>query len=309
MKNFIIALMLFSIMGVSLAALKQSASRQEHELQSNQAAWQVQIQQLAEIHAEIQRFQMKINELEPTLSTDVQTTVMDPELRAFFRTNDVQYASLQLQNRVLASFGAGGNSSESYVLVSKASLADAHLKPLKLFPDSEKLTDDVRGVLAITPEEQQFVESAFATAFSNMGVWVRENVQRDGPVGEMVVSYTVPANQVFHEATISQLFSTVNSGIGTERGELLRNYFEHYRIYEDGAVGDHTNLLSIYRISAAPGYGYRSGWRSANAEAINTYPEPIKPEKFPAAFRFLFPSGWKELAQREGFELPKQFGK
>jgi hypothetical protein len=39
------------------------------------------------------------------------------------------------------------------------------------------------------------------------------------------------------------------------------------------------------------------------ASAINTDPEPIRTNRFPAAFRYIFPGGWQELAQREGLEF------
>jgi hypothetical protein len=32
-------------------------------------------------------------------------------------------------------------------------------------------------------------------------------------------------------------------------------------------------------------------------------------QQFPEVFRSLFPGGWTDLAQREGFELPKEFNK
>lgn len=38
---------------------------------------------------------------------------------------------------------------------------------------------------------------------------------------------------------------------------------------------------------------------------MSTDVNPWQP--FPEAFRPLFPGGWKELAEREGFELPKSF--
>jgi len=104
------------------------------------------------------------------------------------------------------------------------------------------------------------------------------------------------------------LFLKINSAIGDERGDLLRKYFESYGLYEDGAIGDRTNILAVYRIAAPLGYAYRAGWRWADrSEAINTFPEPIKPDNFPLAFRFVFPGGWPEVAQRENFELPKEF--
>jgi hypothetical protein len=38
---------------------------------------------------------------------------------------------------------------------------------------------------------------------------------------------------------------------------------------------------------------------------LSTYVSPHQP--FPETFRPLFPGGWVDLAQREGFELPAEF--
>jgi hypothetical protein len=33
---------------------------------------------------------------------------------------------------------------------------------------------------------------------------------------------------------------------------------------------------------------------------------PLKDKDFPKAFRPIFPNGWADVAEREGFELPKE---
>jgi hypothetical protein len=307
MKRFLIALTLFLIAGVCLVALSNSANRKERELQANQTAWQTQTQQLAEIQSDTGRLKEVISDRKQKLRSSAYATAVDPAVAAFLLTNDIKFASSGLQNQTLASFGLGGNSSDGYVLVSKAALANSNLRPLKTFPNGEKLTDEVRGVLAITTEEQRQVESAFAEAFDVIETWAKENTVREGPTDEMLVRYTIPADAAFQEALTNKLFSTINSAVGTERGELLHNYFDHNRLYEDGAIGDRTNILSIHRITASPGYGKRSGWKWDHSESINTYPEPIKTNNFPYAFRFVFSGGWEEVAKREGFELPDEF--
>ena len=121
--------------------------------------------------------------------------------------------------------------------------------------------------------------------------------------------YTIPTDPTFRQALTNKLFSTINATIGDERGELMRRFFESWRIGEDGAIGARTNILSIHRIPGQPGLGYRAGYQEENSSAININadPAPIKPKNFPYAFLFLFPGGWPEVAQREGFELPKEY--
>lgn len=307
MKRILLALTIFATAGFCFYALSNAAGRRQQQFLANQSAWLVQTQQLAEVQAEQAALVEKVRDLKHELRSGIPTAPIDPALMNFLLTNDIESASLEIQDKILTEFGRGGNSSSSYVLVSKAALTNSTLKPLKTFPNGEKLTDAVRGLLAITPEEQQSVEAAFAKTFDTVAAWAKANVQREGPSDDMLVRYTIPADPIFAQALTNKLFSTINAAIGDERSGLMRNFFEHWRISEDGAIGDRTNILSVHRISGQPGLGYRAGWKWEHSEAINTYPEPIKPKNFPYAFFFLFPGGWQEVAQREGFDLPEEF--
>ncbi|MEY2429143.1 MAG: hypothetical protein QOJ40_2028 [Verrucomicrobiota bacterium] len=309
MKRILLALTSFATAGICFLALSNITSHGRQQLRANQNAWLTQTQQLAEVQAEQGALAAKIRDLKHELRSGAAAASMDPALVEFLLTNGSKSASPEMQDKLLAGFGRGGNSSSRYVLVSKAALRDTTLRPLKTFPNGEKLTDAVRGVLAITPEEQQAVEAAFAGAFDAIAVWAKANVQRDGPSGDLLVRYTIPADQKFEQASTSKLFSIINATVGDERGELMRKYFEINRFSEDGGIGDGTNVFEIHRISGQAGLGYRSGREWENSSAINTYPEPIKPDRFPSAFFFVFPGGWQEIAQREGFELPEEFHK
>ncbi len=311
MKKLFILIPVLLMASFGLVALSKSAARNEREFQAAQTVWQTQTQQLAETQAELARLTEKVKQQKQELRANTPAAAaVDPELAKNFLNHDAKPVPQGLQDRLMASLGRGGNSSPSYGLVSKAALANAHLKPLKKFPDNAKLSDEACSALAITPEEKQAVESAFAEAFGEIGAWVKAHVQRDGPEGDKLVQYTIPADDAFESAMTNRLFSSISSVVGNERGELLQKFFEHYRLYEDGGVGDRTNILSMYRITNAPGFGYRAGWIwSDRSEAVNTYPEPIELGRFPNAFRFLFPGGWQDVAEREGFELPKEFNK
>jgi hypothetical protein len=307
MKKTPLAATVFLTTSFCLVALSNAVSRRHHQLQAIQADAIAQTQQLDEMQAEQATLEAEVSDLRSALRSRAATPCLDAEMADLLLTTDVLFASPEMQERILASFGWGGNSSDRYVLVSKAALTNSTLKPLQTFPNGEKLTVAVRGVLAITPVEQQAVESVIAQAFTELGDWARKNIQREPEAGDMLVCYTLPTDPTFAQMQSDTLFSNIGAILGNERGELMRRFFGIYRIYEDGYVGERTNILSVHRIAAPPGLGYRAGWKMDRSEAINTYPEPIKPGKFPAAFRFVFPGGWEELAQREGFELPKEF--
>ena len=64
--------------------------------------------------------------------------------------------------------------------------------------------------------------------------------------------------------------------------------------------------LTVERYKA--GGEWQMNYRLAQAGGeMSTSVTPWQP--FPEAFRALFPGGWEELAQREGFDLPSEFKK
>lgn len=309
MKKIIFAFAVFVIMGIGFIALSNVSNRRQQQLKAHQADWFVRSQQFDQIQAEHATLVTQVRDLKRKLQRSLGATPIDPGLAEFLLSNDIKVATPEIQDRILANLGSGENSSDKYVLVSKAALANSVLKPLKNFPNTEELTDAARGVLAITPEEQQSVESIFAESFATLGEWAKGNLQREAASEDMLVRYTIPADLSFAQMQTNMLFTKLRAALGEERGELMRQFFQLNRIHSDGGIGDGANILSIHRISAPPGFGYRAGRKWDRSETINTYPEPIKPDKFPAAFRFIFPGGGEELAKREGFELSTEFQK
>ena len=305
MKKIFLAALIFSTAGACILPLRNAAHRAHRECLASQQASQAATQRLAEFQAERAVQESKQAELQSAMNGLALS--MEPSLVDVLLATNVPAASLDTQNRILTALAGGGGRSKDYVIVSKAVLAQARLNPLAAFPKSEKLTDSARGVLAITPDEEQSLESAFSEAFQAAGTWARANVRREGPDGDMLVRYTIPADPEFEQGLTNRLFTRINSAIGNERGEMMQRFFEYNRIGEDGAIADRTNIFSIHKIAGSPGMGSRAGWKWANSEAINTYPEPIKPNRFPCAFYFVFPGGWQEVARREGFELPDEF--
>ncbi len=305
MKKILIAVSIVIPACVLLMALRAAAGRGQQQLRDDTAVLDSLVGQLADVQAHQAVLTGKVHELRLQVRTGAASGAIDPALADFLRNKRLASASPAMQDKILAQVRQGGQMSRDYTLVTKAALGKIELRPLRAFPDSHKLTDAACGVLAITPEEREAVEAAFAQAFAGAGVWAKANVQRDGPSDQMLCRYTLPADTAFEQASTERLFTTIKATLGKERSELMFGFFQYNRIYEDGGMGSHTNILEVYRIPEKATLGYRSGWKMGNSEAINTNPEPIDPKRFPAPFSFVFPGGWQEVAQREGFTLPE----
>jgi hypothetical protein len=299
-------ILLLSATGIAcVVPLRNKASHLYEWLRVNKTVAQAETSRLAEMQSEATVLRAKTGALKRDLGRF--TPAIDPTVLEALQAVGGTNCSPEILDRILAEFGRAGNSTKDYVLVSKAVLANAKLKPLKTLPEGEKLTDTVRRILALTPDEQRAVELAFAVALDTVTTWAKANLQREGPSEDRLVRYTIPADPQFEQNLTNRLFSEINTAIGDERRKLLQSFFSYNRIQEDGAIGEYTNIFSLHRVSQPPGLAYRAGWKWQNHEAINTFPEPIKTNRFPYAFFFVFPGGWKEVAQREGLELPEEF--
>jgi hypothetical protein len=306
MKRLVLASTILLTGAICFLALSRETANGRQKLRAREGVWFESTRRLEELQSERDHLAEQVRELRSEEAIQPASHPMDPAVAEFLSSNDVRRASAAMQQRIIAALGPNYVSSASFILVAKDALQNSRLTPLQGFPKSGKLKDSVCGILSITPEERQAVENAFAATFERVSDWAKANVQRDGPTNDMLVRYTISVDQKFERGSTEKLFTDIKAAVGEERSHLLENYFQWSRVYTDGAIGDRTNILEIHRLSRPPGLGYRAGWKWESSESINTYPEPITTNKFPAAFRFLFPGGWEEIAQRDGFELPEE---
>src|SRR5437867_6581959 len=184
------------------------------------------------------------------------------------------------------------------VLVSKATLPQLTMSAVGR---GDRASQTLCAVLAITPEEQQGVESALLAAHEGFASWARAHVQREEPSEETLARYTIPASAELSQSLTNQLLSALVSVLGPERTDFLENYsYDWLRMYM-GFLGAVTNTLSIcqrkgsdeqsdlyYEVArnASPAYG-----QTAESGLIR-YHSP------PTIFRDIFPGGWREISER-----------
>ena len=277
MNRFTLALIIFAVAGAGFFALSNAAAHLQPEFQACQAAWQTATQKLVDVRAKQAALDSKMREFNHALQEGRKGAFMDPALIDLILTNGLRTASLEMQDKMLDEIGRSDDSVRDYVLVSKAALKNFTLKPLEVFPRCEKLTAVARGVLAITPGEQQPVEAAFAQSFDEIGSWAQTHLQREEPSNSMVVGYTLPVDLEFEPDLTNKLFTSITATLGEERAALLRTFFQCFRIREDGSLGAHTNSLFIYRNTGDRDLTFRAGesWSlgpGAYGQAMNTLP-------------------------------------
>lgn len=242
MKSIFIASLLIPAAGAAWLAENQAAVRSQREEQTLQTAGDEQNRQLATDQAEITTLKAKIVDAERQMRTWSAPSSSELVLAEFLRTNNLRNAPPELLSRLLATSNSAANSSRNYVLVSKAALAGADIRPFEAYPRTTHLSASIIDTLAITPEEQQAVQSDFSSAYDALQEWAKANLQRQGAESNLVVQYTLPADAVFRQSWMDGLMGKVEGDIGQERADILRKNFEVYAYYEDGAVADKTNI-------------------------------------------------------------------
>jgi hypothetical protein len=194
------------------------------------------------------------------------------------------------------------DASSDFVLVSKPSLRV--LRP-SAPGRNDKLPDSLAGLLSLSDEQRQQVEAALSGARREFADWAKQNLQREEPQGELV-RYTIPQAEGGSDSITNRLMANLSDVLGPERTEQFYRLAESWFEIENGYLGGVTNTLSVLRRTSRDGqpslfyHLTRAGANSSMGEG----PGPIRSQFFPPAWRNVFPGGWAEVAQREGFELP-----
>jgi len=215
-------------------------------------------------------------------------------------TNGISRLTPEMRERLLAELGFNWNSTGDFVVVSKDSLPKLRMGAVR----GDRLTDTVCSVLAIKPEERAAVESVMADMAGQLKTWVMSHAQRTEPQDDVVAKYSLPIDAEFSQSRSNTFAVAVISALGNERGQLMLDYASSW-MFDAQMRGAGSTTLTVRRPADGP---ERLSFQ-VNTPNGGMYSEGSPFQQFPEVFRSIFPDGWVDLAQREGFELPKEFKK
>jgi hypothetical protein len=298
MKKLLLALSILSAGTIGFGMLQRSAERTQFANASNSAAWRAATNNLVELNRDAASLRETVANKTDRLKQVSPGGNISPELRKLLAgetagSNSAAWAELREQ------LGIGWNSSGDYVLVRKSVLKQFNLHPLDK-------ADATRAVLAITPAEQTAIKAAAQTA--REAAWTRlqrTELQRSEPTGNIVAQYTIPTADPSFEQSVRDRFSAEITGIlGAERADVfldqgwneLKNQLE---LLEAEPV-----TMTIQRSVADGQTKFTCELSSGKTSRFLDVRYAHLPARW---FNALFPGGWEAMAQREGFELPKNF--
>ncbi len=192
--------------------------------------------------------------------------------------------------------GIGWDSSAEYVLASKRVIKELDFPRLL---SAARVTDTASEILALTPGEKSALRSVLEQV--RQGQWLR--VERREPGGDIVAQYTVPLPDPAFEQSMSNNFAAgIVAAVGSERAELLAT--GAWREFKAGLAPAEPETMTIRRavVEGEPDLVCEM------TRGSNVSTDPVRYAHYPSSwFLTVFPGGWKTLAQREGFDLPRRF--
>jgi hypothetical protein len=304
MKRALLIIMVFTFAAAGFCALNHAANRGAQRLQAEQLILQEETQLLAQAQNEVETATARVRDLKEDSEQSSAATLTDPVLIDLLLAKNLNGQPADAQRRLLAELGVDETSTRNYAIVSKSVLPDYYIAPLKRDRRAWQLTPELRGVLAITPEEEKSVQTAFETRFQKLSSWAHENVQREVGKNDTLVSYTIPSDAEMEKSLRGELLATVAGAIGQQRADLLQNFCQKYQVFEQDRGGPNASKLSIWKVPGAASLYYTFGPMSpGSAELGIRNATPIYTNYFPLPFHYVFPGGWEEIAQREGLQL------
>ncbi len=196
------------------------------------------------------------------------------------------------------SLGISWDNSPDYVLVSKAALKKMWF--IGISPSGE-VSPTLCDVLALTAQERTAIEAACQRADATYAAWFKTAVAPVAPSGEIVAEYRAPANPDLARKIQQQEISTLAALLGPERLDLLPGFGNAW-MEAHGSLGEETVRFTVhYAANRQPPLWFQMDHGGSSSCA------DVQPDSFPALFRGIFPGGWRDVAQRGGFQLPEEF--
>ena len=307
MKRALLAILILASGTTVFCALRHSTAAARNELMSQADTWQAQTQQLAQLHIEKQLTLERLSETRESLAGQPSVPALTQLAEKILSGESLTNLSPRECEQLRAELDCSWNTTGDYLVVSKKSLERISFASVK----DAKLTGAARAALAMTEPEQGTLGELMLRQARSHAAWDKESIQREEPTGNVVAKYTLPVNVEFTQGLSNQFTTAVYATLGDERGQL----FQQHAYTWMSALGMYSGPASAYANSPATltieRYSKESDQLRYTLQRANSQMQtsvlPWQP--FPEEFRTAFPGGWQELAQREGFELPKEFKK
>lgn len=322
MKRFFFAIVIFSAGAAGFCWSHQTTAAVQKELASQRAAGADVARQIAILRTERQQLIEHVSMTKDLLAGLPQPTAADSLARKIVAGALWKTFSAADSERLLAELGFDWNTSGDFLFVSKKSLDGISFDAVK----GAKLTDAAMETLAITPEERADIEAMTQRLQDKHAAWVKENLQRGEPHDNVLAEYSLPADDEFSKSQMADFVNTLVSTLGPQRAQWLQghalDWMQSMGLREQPDISkipaeylaDFLANFQRFKPTKLKVEQYQSGdeWRlnytlEQQGNTVTTSVSPRQP--FPEAFLAAFPGGWRDLAEREGFELPKEFDK
>jgi hypothetical protein len=301
-----LAFLILSTGVIALGRLHQRADKAQVSTWQHRAEWTAATNRLVELNGTKTDLQRELKAKKASLKQASTPAAVSPHFLDLLQARTIRKWPKPVLAELREHLGISWESSAKYVLVSKESYRLIRLNGI----DSEgKLNPNVCAVLAITPTESAGLEATIQRIEAEYTASLKTNVLRIEPAGDILAQYTIPANHKLAQRLEKEYSESMEAAIGAERAALLGDYSDQYWFYERGTLGqkdftftirrDRSNSqrLLLYQYEGPPD-AQGSGGVSVIVSVADDFPELLRP---------FFPGGWREVAEREGFELPKEF--
>jgi hypothetical protein len=320
MKRAVLTILILTTGASVFCAFRSADTGLRKELAAQQTAWQTQTQLIAQLLLEKQQVVERVRATRPQLAAQPPLPAHQQLAEKILAGDPLQNLSATEREQLLAELDFNWNTTGDYLIISKQSLDGISLDGIR----GLKLTAAARAVLAITPGEQAAIESMTQQMGAERLTWATAHAQRTEPSGNVVARYALPEDESFSQVQHQTFTNGIVSTLGKQRARWLQQ-FSYGWMREVGLfVGTDLSGVPAEILAGQPSMekkpttltveryqaGKETGMNFTLEQAGGSMTAGVSPwQPFPEAFKPLFPGGWKDLAQREGFELPKEFQK
>lgn len=300
MKRPLIAMMVLAACATLCCGLRHSTTGLRQQIADAREMLVTQTQLMAQARIQLTNTEERVHELKQNLR-ELKMTGGTRTPESFHLPADMNHMPAAEREQLLAELGFNWKSTGDYVVVSKDTLDAISLNAMR----GMKVTETAASVLALTPEERAGINALAQSLDQQYKDWAQAHAQRVEPSGKVVAEYVLPADAEFSSSLNNQYTNGVVNALGSERGNLLLHYSSSW-MNNLGMEGGDEIALTVSQYTSGDEIHLGFTVKSSN----NNFATDVTPNQpFPEAFLPLFPNGWKDLASRENFQLPKSFQK